>query len=302
MAAYIKRRIKEEGFENPYLWCYSPASCDLVGHIKHKGLIYDCVDRHSAYPGMINPSVVDKMEEDLAKKADWIFSTAIGLYETLIKYNKNVSLIPNGADYELFLKAAEPVSDEAKIKGEDDQESRKLEKPVFGFVGMLQDCIDYDYMEALAREFPNGQLVLAGRPLPGVDLSALEKYPNVIFKGLLPQRELPGVIRNFDVCLNLFKEGRLSKDVSPLKLYEYLATGKPIVSTREPLQVYDYADVIYIADNKEDFVLKCREALKENDPQKKAARMEYGRFASWDNRVAQMEQILGDLGGCNEGN
>lgn len=288
MATYIKRRMKEEGFEDPFLWCYSPSSCDLVDRLPHKGLIYDCVDRHSAYRGMINPSVVDKMEEDLAKKANWVFCTAVGLYETLIKYNKNLSLIPNGADYELFSKAGNAP------------ESRKTKGPVFGFIGMLQDCIDYDYMEALVQEFPTGQLILAGKPLPGVDLSALEKYPNVIFKGLLPQKELPEVIKEFDVCLNLFKPGRLSKDVSPLKLYEYLATGKPIVSTREPLQVSDYADVIYIADNKEDFVLRCREALNENDPEKRTARMEYGKTASWDNRVAWMEEILGNLGGWNE--
>jgi glycosyltransferase involved in cell wall biosynthesis len=129
-----------------------------------------------------------------------------------------------------------------------------------------------------------------------VDLTSLEKYSNIKFVGLVPQNELPEHIRNFDVCLNVFREGRLSKDVSPLKFYEYLATGKPIASTKEPLQVMDYADVVYIGETIEDFVVKCGEALMESDPLKKKKRMEYGKACSWDERVKQMERTLRDKG------
>ena len=286
IARYIRKRMKEHGFTEPYLWCYTPTSCDLIHLIPNRGVIYDCVDRHSAYKGMIDPVVVDAMEKDLATAADQVFCTAAGLYDTLRQYNENTELIPNGVDYELFSRAAESPG---KAAAEEN-------KPVFGFVGMLQECIDYQCMEAVAQAFPEGELVLVGRSLPGVDLSSLRAYPNVRFMGLVPQAELPEIIAGFDVCLNLFKEGRLSKDVSPLKFYEYLATGKPIVSTREPLQVMDYADVVYIAENREDFVVKCREALQERDPSKVKKRMEYGKACSWDRRVQQMEQILLERG------
>ena len=286
IARYIRKRMKEHGFTEPYLWCYTPTSCDLIHLIPNRGVIYDCVDRHSAYKGMIDPVVVDAMEKDLATAADQVFCTAAGLYDTLRQYNENTELIPNGVDYELFSRAAESPG---KAAAEEN-------KPVFGFVGMLQECIDYQCMEAVAQAFPEGELVLVGRSLPGVDLSSLRAYPNVRFMGLVPQAELPEIIAGFDVCLNLFKEGRLSKDVSPLKFYEYLATGKPVVSTREPLQVMDYADVVYIAENREDFVVKCREALRERDPSKVKKRMEYGRACSWDRRVQQMEQILLERG------
>lgn len=281
LSKYIKRQIKASGFENPYLWCYSPTSCDLVKEIPNRGIIYDCVDRHSAYKGLIDPRVVDQMERDLALASSHIFCTAAGLCDTLKKYNDNVSLIPNGADYELFSQAAKFIKTDSEKSG-----------PVFGFIGMLQECIDYEWMEALAKAFPQGELILVGGVMPGVDLSPLEKYPNIKFKGLVDQKMLPEIIGGFDVCLNLFKEGRLSKDVSPLKLYEYLSTGKPVVSSREPLQVSDYADVIYIAKNKSEFVVKCREALMENDNEKVKKRMQYGREASWNERVKQMEDIL----------
>lgn len=287
-AAFIRKKMKEHGFEKPYVWCYSPTSCDAVDLIPKQGLIYDCVDRHSAYKGMINPAVVDKQEEDLARKADYVFCTAEGLRETLEQYNENVSMIPNGAAYEIFSQVAD---------GED--KPVDPEKPVFGFVGMLQECIDYDCIEALAKKYPEGEVRLIGRTLPGVDLTHLEQYPNVKFCGLVPQKELPAKIKEFDVCLNVFREGRLSKDVSPLKFYEYLATGKPVVSTREPLQVADFADVVHVASGLDDFLAKCEEALHEEEPAKgdnAAKRMEYGRQCSWDERVKQMETILKDKG------
>ena len=277
LARFVKRKMKELGFDQPLLWCYSPTSCDIVDRLPHKGLVYDCVDRHSAYPGFIDPQVVDEMERDLARRCDTVFCTAKGLYDTLQAYNEKTYLIPNGAAYELFSQAA-------------GQGSR--DHPVFGFVGMLQDCIAYDYLLALADDMPEAEIVLIGRTLPGVDISELQKRTNIKLLGLMPQPELPGVMKDFDVCLNLFAPGRLSKDVSPLKFYEYLATGKPLVSTREPLQVEEYADLVYIADDIPAFLACCRRALTENDPGLRERRMQAGAAASWDNRVRQMEDLL----------
>ena len=280
LARYVRRRMAEHGFERPLLWCYSPASADILGGVPHDGLVYDCVDRHSAYTGLISPAVVDGMEKDLAQAADVVFCTAQGLYETLINYNPRTRLIPNGAAYELFSQAA----------GEDPQHDPA--RPVFGFVGMLQDCIAYDHLLALADAYPQGEIRMIGKVMPGVDISELKKRDNIRLLGLMPQDKLPEEMRHFDVCLNLFAPGRLSKDVSPLKFYEYLATGKPVVSTPEPLQVKDYADVIYIAEDKEDFLRKCAAALAETDPAAAKARMAAGEAASWDNRVKQMAEEL----------
>ena len=284
LASYINKIIKQQGFAKPYLWCYTPTACDLIAKIDHCGVIYDCVDRHSAYKGMINPAVVDKMEEDLARSADMVFCTAAGLERTLSEYNQRTKMIANGANYPLFMQAATFIPPE------------KRQKPVFGFVGMLQECIAYDYIVALAEAMPEAEIVFVGRVMPGVDISQLKKYDNIEFLGLQPQEKLPEIIRRFDVCLNVFRSGRLALDVSPLKLYEYLATGKPIVSTKEPLQVRDFADVVYIAENCNDFVAKCQEALSEDDQAKRLRRQDYGKACSWDNLVRQMEEELERLG------
>lgn len=276
-AAFVRKKMKAHGFDMPLLWCYNPTAADIIDHMPHKELVYDCVDRHSAYTGTLDPKVVDGMEKDLASRADVVFCTALGLYETLVLDNPNTHLIPNGAAYELFSKAA----------GE-----RTADKPVYGFVGMLQDCIAYDYILALADAEPDSEIWMIGRTMPGVDTTELEKRPNIKLLGLKKQEELPAIMREFSACLNVFSPGRLSKDVSPLKFYEYLATGKPVVTTPEPLQVKDYADMVSIAETAEDFVRLCREAAAENDPARCEKRMEAGKNASWDNRVAEMERIL----------
>ena len=126
------------------LWCYSPTSCDIVEHLPHAKLVYDCVDRHSAYKGHINPKVVDKMEHDLAKPADQVFATAVGLAETLEKVNPTTQMIPNGAAYEIF----------SRVQTEKDtlpcpEDIKDLPHPIYGFVGMLQECIDYALIEKL---------------------------------------------------------------------------------------------------------------------------------------------------------
>ena len=290
LAKYLAKILRENDFGDDFwIWCYSPTSCDVIAPLaKEMGLepaslwkrtVYDCVDRHSAYPGHIDPKVVDEMEEDLARSCGCVFATAQGLYERLKAFNENTHLIPNGCAFELFNTAA-------------DMEKEGV-SPHFGFVGMLQECLDYDCIRAVAEAFPDGKVTLIGRTLPGVDMSWTDNYPNVEMKGLVPQRELPGYIKDFDVCLNVFADNDLSRDVSPLKFYEYLATGKPVVSTLVPLQVLDYVDCIYLAETPDEFVTRCREALEEGpDSPKRTERIEAARRNSWDEKVAEMKEIL----------
>ena len=295
-AAFVRKKMREHGFgDETVLWCYSPSSCDIVEQVPHSSLVYDCVDRHSAYKGHITPEVVDGMERDLAKPADQVFATAVGLAETLEKINPTTKMIPNGAAYEIF----------SRVQTEKDalscpEDMKGLKHPVYGFVGMLQECIDYALIEKLAKERPDATIFLIGRTLPGVDLSHLKQYKNIVFHGLVPQPELPAYLAQMDVCLNVFRAGALSKDVSPLKFYEYLATGKPIVSTREPLQVEDFRDVVYIAHDADEFLALCDEAARENAPEKVEKRLAYGEQCSWTERVRQMEDVLYKKGVLHE--
>ena len=288
IAKFVREKMKEHGFEKPLLWVYSPVTVDCVDLIPHSGLVYDCVDRHSAYGGLMNPALVDAMELELAAKTDMTFATAKSLAERLQKAQPEAKFIPNGANFERFFEASKPQPVPEDMKD--------IPHPIFGFVGALQTCIEYGYVEQAAKARPEWQFVWIGNEKPGVDLSALRAMPNVQFLGVKPNAELPKYLAQFDVCLNLFDAGPLSKDVSPLKFYEYLATGKPIVSTRQPDQVLQFSDIIHIADDAAGFAAACEAALCDTRPERTAARIEEGRKSSWDARVAQMCDVLAEQG------
>jgi len=295
IAAFVRKKMKQHGFLNPLLWIYHPSSVDAVNHIPHDGLVYDCVDRHSAYPGLINAALVDGMEAALVSKCDAVFATSRGLFERLSAINPKTKLIPNGANYELFSSVDAPgigIPDEFF----------NMKKPILGFVGALQPCNEYELVAAAAERRPDWNFVFIGAPLPGVDISMLSGKKNIHLLGARPQKELVKYLACFDVCLNLFRSDALTRDVSPLKFYEYLATGKPIVSTPEPQQVHDYADVIYIADGVDGadgvdaFIEKCALAVAENDPKLTELRRSRGKAASWDSRIAEMRKALAENG------
>lgn len=281
MARYIRKRMAQHGMEKPLLWVYSPVTVDCVDRVPHSALVYDCVDRHSAYGGQMNPQLVDAMELELAGKCDQVFATAESLARRLEAVNDHTAFIPNGANFERFVEASWGLPCPMDMQS--------IPKPIFGFVGALQSCIEYGFLETAAEAHPEWSFVFIGREKPGVDLSRLRSKQNCYFLGLKPNEQLPDYISQFDACLNLFDSSPLSKDVSPLKFYEYLATGKPVVSTPQPDQVLQYEDIIHIAHNAQEFMQCCQEALEDHNAE---ARIEEGRKSSWDARVTQMLEIL----------
>ena len=288
IARFVREKMREHGFEKPVLWVYSPVTVDAVDEIPHSALVYDCVDRHSAYGGLMNPALVDAEELELAAKCDAVFATAEPLAKRLRTVNMKTSFIPNGANFERFSRAAQPLPAPEDLNG--------IPHPILGFVGALQPCIEYGFAAAAAKAHPEWSFVWIGAEKPGAALGELKALPNVHFLGLRPNEKLPEYLAQFDACLNLFAESDLSRDVSPLKFYEYLATGKPIVSTRQPEQILQYAELIHIADTAEAFIRCCAEALNDTQPTRTQARIEAGRACSWDARVTQMCGILKEYG------
>lgn len=284
LARHIRKMMKQYGFNDAVLWIYHPSMTAVVDYIPYSALVYDCIDRHSGYPGHIDPRVVDGMEAELARKCDVVFATAQGLFDTLTRYQPNAYMIPNGCNYELFSTAADGLP-----CPEDVQE---IVTSLLGFSGAIQHCIDTSLVAEAARRRPDWTFAFVGWALAGVDTSELAALPNVLLLGAKPGGEVPKYLARFDVCLNLFKSGDLAKDVSPLKFYEYLATGKPIVSTPQPVQVNDFADVVYIADGIDEFISQCSAALVESDASLKSKRMAYAKACSWDARVAEMRDRL----------
>lgn len=281
---FVRNIARSLGFKNPIIWTYLPGSLALARGLDPGALVYDCVDEHSQFTGLINSEVVLSMERDLLVGSDLTFTTARGLYDAKKSYGRNIYLVPNAADtghFALAQREDTPVPEE--IAG--------LPRPVLGFVGVIHHWIDLDLIEYLAKKRPGWSLAMIGPVGAGVSVEHLQSLPNVYFFGRRDKEALPGYMKAFDVCLNPFRKNELTDRVNPLKLYEYLASGKPVVSVDMP-GVMDFRDIIEIAGDYEGFLQGVERALELEDDVRKSRRLKAAGENSWENRVEEMLEII----------
>ncbi len=282
IAQSIKSAMCELDFNRSILWTYLHTSCHLMGLLGESFLVYDCVDEHSAYDGF-NAGLVKSMEKKLLQSCDLVFCTARGLYESKQAYCKEIFLSPNAADIDHFRQADRtetPVAEDLK----------ELPHPILGFVGAIKEWIDLDLIGEVARSFPQGSVVMVGPVGANIDISSLQSLTNVHFLGHRDRQLLPRYLKGFDVCLNPFRENELTSTVSPLKFYEYLASGRPIASIPMP-EIMDFSELVEFGGGPEGFTAAVSRALKDT-PRKKAARLQKALENSWESRAEfMMEQI-----------
>jgi hypothetical protein len=187
--------------------------------------------------------------------------------------------LPYGVDFEAFNSAAErnlPFPDDLF----------NIKNPIIGHLGVIDGNANLQTIEKAAEAHPEWSFVFAG--VIYTDVSALRKIPNVHLLGEKPRLHLPAYVSRFDVCINIAK----NDSASPENLYQYLSTGKPVVSAPHPAQALDYADAIYLAGTPEEFIALCKRAIGERDAWRVRRRVEYGRAASWDARAAELERVI----------
>lgn len=276
-----QKRLK---FDFPILWVYSPKTIDILDSFPRKLLIYDCVDEHSAYPGVKNKSLVQNWEKRLLEDADIVFTSAKGLYEDKKQYNQNTFFVPNGVDVEHFAEVQNPDLEIAA-------EMKKFSKPILGFVGGIYQWVDLDLIKYVARANPRWTVTMIGPMGPEVDVSLFSDIKNVYFLGTKDREILPQYVKAFDVCLNVFKRNELSRTVNPLKVYEYLAAGKPVISVDMP-EIRHLSDVVYIAKSYEHFLSQIKAALAENNSKRVAEKMKVSKEYSWEKLLSTVSQKI----------
>ena len=248
----------------------------LVSQLNESKLIYYCYDdigsaRWASRHGK-------RLEDDFIKKADTVIVTSQGLFDKKSKENPNCFLIKNGVDFNLFSKKS---SDLPQVLLESD-------KKTIGYLGSVDERVDYDLLEKLISTTPQYNYVFVGR----VTQSAYEKrllvFPNVQMMGSQPPPTLPAWVQKFDVCLIPFLKNELTAGIYPLKINEYLAAGKPVVSTRFA-NLSDFETVVNIADDDDAFVKFVHKEFSSTD----AARFRH--FASqnsWSARSKAFSKLL----------
>ncbi len=277
----LKRACRKLEFNPTIIWTYLPNTVDLILPAKAV-LVYDCADEHTAFPGLINKKTVARMEAELFDRAAASLASANELYRRKKDIAPRLAIIPNGADVEHFSCARQlgiTVPEELK----------DLPRPLVGYIGAVSDWLDQEMLQAAALAHPDWSVVLIG-PVD-TDAACLKDLPNVRLLGHKAYSELPAYLNCFNVAVIPFKINELTRGVNPVKLYEYLAAGKPVVSSDLP-EVRSFQSLVSIAGEPDQFVKKIEEELAADSPEKAVERLRVAGLNSWEARAAAAVDII----------
>lgn len=265
------------------VWSFSPFFYFAVSSIKYKFLVYDCADESEGFFSSQSSKkwILDK-ERRILKEANVVFATSNRLYQRCARLNSNVYWAPNGVSLDFFEKRREMPRD---IEG--------VKHPIIGFVGSLAPWLDYELLYNVVRENKNYSFVFVGPVTTKTPrLDNLQSFKNCYFLGKKKYQEIPAYIQQFDVCLIPFAIQDLTHSISPLKLFEYSALGKPVVSLKLEEAVRICQGLIYTATNHNDFSEQIYKALCEDSSKLQRKRKEVAQKYNWEDITREIENIL----------
>lgn len=284
----LRWALKRIDFRDVILWNYTPHGGSFVGQLGESLAVYECVDEFSAAQGLVHGPTIAALERDLLAKVDLVIVTHPSLLETKSKLAQRVELVPNGADLEHFAQASALETTTASPLA-------NLPRPVIGFHGWIQYWVDFDLIAYAAQRHPDWSFVLVGPIEPLARVDKVRGQANVHFLGRQPYSEMPNYLAGFDVCVNPFVLGDLADAVSPIKLYEYLASGKPVVSVDIPA-AREFSDLIPLVRTPEEFVAGIEVVLSYGhngqDAERSAARQDAVAGNSWSAKFDQVQALV----------
>ena len=263
------------------LWIFPPQAVGVVGHMGEDLVVYYCIDEYAALPNVDYQSVKE-MENRLVDKADVVFVTAETLLPDRIKRNPNTHIALHGVDIGHFANTRD-AQELLFLK------YASITKPVIGYFGAIAEWVDQPLIKAIADHYRAWTIVMIGDIR--CDVSLLKSCPNILFTGLIDFYELPKYAQSFDVCILPFIVNRVTYYVNPIKLRDYLAMGKPVVTTYMK-EVERYKDVVHIGRNTKQFVEMVGKAARENSPEWVMKRQQAIRSDSWSARVEYLSKII----------
>ncbi|MBZ5535418.1 MAG: polysaccharide pyruvyl transferase family protein [Acidobacteriia bacterium] len=242
-------------------------------------IVYDCMDEHSGF-STNNRSMLGH-EEVLTARSDLVLTTSRALFEKASRTSKKNLFLPNAADFEHFNQPG-PLRPLAKVP-----------HPIIGYYGAISDWFDVEMVRAAASTRPDWQFVLIGSTF-GADISSLKQLSNVHLLGEQPYPTLPGYLHQFDVACIPFLLTSLTQATNPVKFYEYLSAGKPVVAVPLP-ELEPYREYFYPVRSREDFVTQVEAALKEQSTERVDARIDFARKNTWPDRFEKLRLAVQEL-------
>ncbi len=279
----LKLVMKLAGFEKPVLWLENVRASDFIDMKKWELVVYHVSDKfdHSSY--CKNTEGLTTRDRKVTACSDVIICVSNELYQWKKKSCKEVYYLPHGVDFEKFFYVADVDKSLRKIAS--------LDHPVVGYFGTLTHNNDIELLEYCAGNLPHVNFVFAGQVTTG-DYSRLKRMKNTFFTGRLPYRKIPQLCSLFDVCILPWKMTEWIKHCNPLKLFEYMASGKPIVSVPIREVATFYSDIVSVADNKEDFLRCILFELEYDTENRRQKRIEIANRNSWSRHIDKLSGLL----------
>lgn len=283
----IAKTARRLGFTNPIVWIYHPYAINPGGEFDEKMVCYDCNDDVGFFfcYHFNKRNRLSDMEERLAKRADVIFTTSKYLYQIRKEQNPNTHYLPSGIDSELFKQAQSPACKVAP-------ELEGISRPVIGFVGgMVNSKMNWEWIREAAVARPQWNFFFVG-PCVERPPAYIVQQKNVLFAGAKPQNLLPSYIKGFDVCLIPYKGEDFLRACQPTKAFEYLASGKPVVSSWIP-ELEDYQEIIRLSRTSGEFIQNIEAALAEGKKEEMVLKyIQASQGWTWEGRLEKASEII----------
>lgn len=273
----------DQRFRRPIQWFYTPMPAPvMIGAFNEVAVVYDCMDELAQF--RFAPCDIVQRERFLLARADVVFVGGARLAEAKSRFHDNVHFFGCGVDAEHFGRARDAATPVAS-------ELRNLQSPVLGYVGVIDERLDYALLAHLAERMPHASVAMVG-PVVKVDPLELPRLANIHWFGQRRYDELPSFIRGFDVCLMPFALNKATEYINPTKTLEYMATGKPIVSTPVADVVRNFTPVVSVAEGSDAYVDAVQHAISNPDPNLQQLGIERTQRASWESIAASMTMLM----------
>lgn len=281
----VKKRLKNLGISNPILWLSMLHPVELIDIFKPRLTCVLCYDEVSSSPIFTKSQqmLIKEFEEKLLKRANIVFTTSKRLYNNKIKINPKTYLIPNAVEKEFVDRVNMAMPDPLE----------KIKAPRIGYIGKINIRLDLELIYNTAQNRPDWNWIFIG-PIEHGAGKRLKKIKNVHLLGKMGHFEIAKYLKHFDVLTIPFKINEYTKNMNPLKLYQYLASGKPIVSTNLPeITEFNnaYPGLVYTGS---DFIKSIEEGLKENDAGLRKKRLDAAYDNTWDKRAQLISEIINE--------
>lgn len=265
------------------LWLYHPKDLHVLDLLQADLVVYDCMDEFRAF--LHSEPETREFERRLLERADLVFAGGRSLFEAKKEFNRNTHLFPCGVEFDHFAAAAAPKTELA-------EEMRDIPKPIIGYVGAVDERLDYELLHSAAQSNPGWSFVLIG-PLLKVKPEDLFAMPNVFYLGAKPYADLAGFMKAFDVAMMPFAITDLTMKISPTKTLEYLSAALPVVSSRVPDVVADYKSLVEFYDGLPTFSQAIGRCLEMSADSRRNLQ-DVAKGKSWEAMVESMARLVAE--------